>query len=240
MEDFILMLKMRWLRPLSIEYYRSYVSRFLDVTHCSLDDLGHEERLEKAYSKLWKRDISNDTRKKYLKCIRIFSDFLVKRWIIPENQARIIKCPRVQSQLPTCFDDGEIADIFDAIDDYWGSGRDIRGHSNHWMDQWNIAERNRIIVIILLYTGMRRNELVELRIEDCHEKEIFIREGKGGKSRMIYIPEWLWKMIQEYIKLANPCEFLINGRNIDDKIQPRTINTIFQKIRKITGLNPNS
>ena len=52
-----------------------------------------------------------------------------------------------------------------------------------------LVARNRAIIRVLLDTGMRREELVRLRIEDYNKRtgHIAIRHGKGDKARTVYL-----------------------------------------------------
>ena len=52
-----------------------------------------------------------------------------------------------------------------------------------------LVARNRAIIRVLLDTGMRREELVRLRIEDYNRRtgHIAIRHGKGDKARTVYL-----------------------------------------------------
>lgn len=45
--------------------------------------------------------------------------------------------------------------------------------------------RDRAIVEVLLATGLRASELLGLNVEDVGEDRVFVRRGKGGKSRFV-------------------------------------------------------
>jgi len=62
---------------------------------------------------------------------------------------------------------------------------------------------NRFIIIMLLYTGLRAEELLSLRIKDTpayHGKPIIdVQEGKGCIARAVDIPDWLVPVIKDFI-----------------------------------------
>jgi site-specific recombinase XerD len=58
-------------------------------------------------------------------------------------------------------------------------------------------KRNKLIIYMFLTTGIRLNELAEIRIENIKNKIIKI-QGKGDKERNVYINEKLSNMIHEY------------------------------------------
>lgn len=64
-----------------------------------------------------------------------------------------------------------------------------------------LVTRNRAIVRVLLDTGMRREELVRLRIEDYNRRtgHLQIRYAKGGKTRMVYLGRRSMASLAEYL-----------------------------------------
>lgn len=72
-----------------------------------------------------------------------------------------------------------------------------------WSKRQPTAIREWLAIDLLTGTGMRVSEVVDLRCGDLHcgygECEIFVRNGKGGKSRTIQIQESLKTHIRQYI-----------------------------------------
>lgn len=60
--------------------------------------------------------------------------------------------------------------------------------------------RDRAILMVLLSTGVRVSELVDLRYEDLFEQSIIVRHGKGDKPRVVFITKETQAVIDEYIK----------------------------------------
>jgi len=61
--------------------------------------------------------------------------------------------------------------------------------------------RDRLIIRLLAYTGIRSKELRYLRIEDIdpHRRAIFIARGKGGRSRLVYVDAETLTLLATYI-----------------------------------------
>lgn len=114
-ESFRIFNARRGVNDLTIKYYEEYMKRFFMYTGASIDDFYDKKTLLKKYERLFVRDIKNETRKKHLKALRVFSDFLEENEIISENFARKIRPPRVSKQLPKPIEDSEIEDIYRAI-----------------------------------------------------------------------------------------------------------------------------
>lgn len=220
-KKFITYLKAKGLLPTSIKYYTYYVNSFLKYTNIKLKDFWDLKIFKKNYYKIIERNISNETKKKYLKCIRIFADFLVEEEIIEINTPRQITPPKAQTSLPIPVEDDEIWDIFKAIEKRWS---------------WFLRLRNSILIETFLYTGLRRNELLNLKRENISENKIFVKAGKWAKDRNIYIPDNFSKKLQEFLKItAWVSEFLFYSWR-KPKMSETTIKRIFEEIKKISGL----
>ena len=108
---------------------------------CDITCFGDPIKFHDAYSRIFKRDISTNTKKKYLITARIFSDFLLKKNLIEVNYAREQKCPKIQKQIPCALTRSELEIIYQAIHERWS------GH---------LRARNRMILDFFVYTGLRR------------------------------------------------------------------------------------
>lgn len=58
-------------------------------------------------------------------------------------------------------------------------------------------QRTYLLLLLLIDTGMRINELVNLKIEHLNESEIFIEKSKGKKDRVVHCSPLVCK---EYLK----------------------------------------
>lgn len=67
------------------DYYFWHTKKFFEHTNCEFEDFGNKKKFQKAYDKIIIRNISNEGKKKYLKCMRRFADFLIDEEIIETN-----------------------------------------------------------------------------------------------------------------------------------------------------------
>lgn len=67
-----------------------------------------------------------------------------------------------------------------------------------------LGARDRAMLETLYSTGMRRGELVALRVDDIDlaRRTVLIRQGKGRKDRTVPVGERACRWIQKYV-----CEF---------------------------------
>lgn len=160
LKKYKIFLQKRGICESSVEYYVRYITRFIEYTSPSLSDFEKKKKFDDKYTLLFNRDIKNETRKKYLKCARIFADFLISEKLIKKNAPRKIDNPRVQSPLPFALEDEEIQEIYRVIKTRWSGF---------------LQYRNMLIIDMLLYTGIRRSELINLTRDNIHNEFIFIK-----------------------------------------------------------------
>lgn len=221
MEEFSLWLQLSGRLPSTIEFYEDYVRNFFKFSSSDIYCLNSSEKFEEAYIKIFRRDISANTKKKYLIAMRIFADFLIKKWIVTVNHPRWMRSPRVQPQLPFALDRDDILTIYNAIDRLW---------------DWELQNRNRLILDTFIYTGLRRWELSNLKRENVFEDRIIVKRWKWGKDRVIYIPRHFSDRLQAYIKSTDH-EYLFYTSRMKKKIEDRTYHTVFSRLREETKLD---
>lgn len=113
-------------------------------------------------------------------------NFAEKRRIITrdENPISIVGRPRLPRERPRYV----TPQVFDSL------MRAIVGDS--WTDH-----RDRLILQVLFFSGLRIGELVALQVDDIDLKkgEIFVRRGKGAKARMVPAHPELGKYMLPYL-----------------------------------------
>lgn len=220
-DKFVIFLKARWLVEKTIKYYTWHISKFFEHTSCEFSDFWNLKKFREKYYIIINRNISNEGKKKYLKCCRVFADFLIQEEEIEENAPRLITPPKVQTKLPIAVEDDEIKNVFKSID-------------NRWF--WFLRLRNSILIETFLYTWLRRNELTNLKREDILEEKIFVKEWKWWKDRYVYIPEKFYEKLQEYMKATAWVSEYLFYSNKKNKLTESSIKEIFKEIKKISGL----
>jgi site-specific recombinase XerD len=68
------------------------------------------------------------------------------------------------------------------------------------------TERDRAMVDAMLLGGLRRCEVLGLRLEDIHsgERKVFIADGKGGRQRLIPMSERFFTTLARYLDNERP------------------------------------
>ncbi len=90
--------------------------------------------------------------------------------------------------------------------------------------------KHKTIIILLYSTGIRLNEMINIKISDIDfiYKRIYIKTLKGGKNRYVKLHELTERYIKSYLKKLNPIEFLFNGQK-SLKYSETSVRNIFKK-----------
>ena len=116
----------------------------------------------------------------------------------------------------------------------------------HVEDDKVCSSRDRLIVTLLLYTGVRVSELVNLRLRDldCLGMVLKVAWGKGGKVREVPLRTEVVDAIQEYLegerKQNKHCdsEYLLLTQRAG-KMDRDSVNKVLKRIGKQLGIQIN-
>ena len=111
--------------------------------------------------------------------LKSFYKFLKKEAFIANNPAESIESPKIPKSLPKTISIEEAFSLLNAPKNL----------------------RDRTVLYLLYGTGIRVSELSDLNIENLDLKNRLIRivEGKGGKDRLIPLPDLLVPILEEYL-----------------------------------------
>ena len=93
----------------------------------------------------------------------------------------------------------------------------------------NISERDKLIIEMFYSTGIRREELINIKIEDIfHDQSLIKILGKRNKERLIPMLPRLSKNIRTYVKDNNMSKFLFESK----KSKKISVSTVYRLINK--------
>lgn len=95
--------------------------------------------------------------------------------------------------------------------------------------------RNRLMIKILYFTGVRVEELSQLRQASFQETEagmVMIVEGKGRKVRSIHLPDHLANEIKNYVQTLPSLFLFTTERNSFGLFKPLSTSQIFRVIKR--------
>ncbi len=171
--------------------YRSDLSQFFQYLDTVYGSIPLEE-IKALHVRSWIVELSQEhtpkTISRKLSALKTFFKYLLKRDLIIHNPMLKITTPKVSSRVPVVVRKAELAQLFEQVpftDDFAG-------------------QRDRLVLEVFYSTGMRRAELIGLKISDIDFNNRQMRVlGKGNKERMLPFSKNLAKMMEQYIELRN-------------------------------------
>jgi|SRR5579884_280277 len=164
----------------------------------------------------------------YFHSIKGLGEFLIAQGVLTENPAKALTLPKKDAAQRKMVTDEEIAQLLQACE----RQRNPRQ-----------VAFSRAILAVLVYGGLRRQELLDLKLEDVclKEQSILIRRGKGSKSRRIYICQDCVDALQEWLALR-PKDCKHNYLFAFDKnrrIHRNGLHTLVEELKAVAGLRDN-
>jgi len=148
------------------------------------------------------RGLCQSSISKIIATIKSFFNYLEEEEIIIKNPARKIKVPKKIYRIPSVMSKYEVDLIIKSID-----FAPLRCRKNN--------VRDKLVLSLLYYTGIRKSELLNLNWTDINLSKSFIiiRRGKGGKDRLIPLHKEVTRLLDLYLEKRLPLktEALIIG-----------------------------
>jgi integrase/recombinase XerC len=188
----------------------------------------YKQRLRAFQAWLEERSVSANAAKQFLAEMRErgYTQKSVKAYYAPiKSLLEYIGIPlkvkfHHQRHLPTYHSSHDIESLLSAADarvDCWAKLK---------------KERDRLVILVLAYTGLRRAELARLRPCDIAEDYIYVRSGKGDKDRAIPLSGDLREPLSSYIQREN-----ISPTAPIFPVGPKHIYTIIKRNSKAAGFD---
>ena len=188
---------------LTVQSYKKDLSDFYNYIH-SIYGIEDFNLVSTSVVRSWIADMMDSGKAKTtvnrkLSCLRSFYKFANRQKLLDNNPTKLIVGLKKDKMLPTFLTETE---LFEVIDD------------DNYKDNFE-GKRDRIVLIILGGTGIRRAELIDLKIQsvDHSAKQLKVR-GKRDKERLIPISDNIIKVLDEYISARNE---LIEEKQIEDE-----------------------
>lgn len=233
MEQFIMKLEAEGKSLLTLRQYRSSIKRFCDwMVAANNTPHQHPPTPSDMVRQATQMDIANfkrfatikwkpNTVRQTLTQLRAYFDFLVCRGEMIDNPCTHIDPVIMGKVAPKWLTQQEQNQLIRFVRKYG----DLREYT---------------IVTTLLHTGLRVQELCDLRMGDIELTErkgkVIIRKGKWNRYREVPLNVDCRRILIRYIEEHNPIEFLFDSQR-SDALSTRGVQHIFEKYNQLTGID---
>lgn len=175
------------------------------------------------------RQWSSNTYHNYHKSLRVFFRWCIKEGYMSVNPIDGIELPKIEKTLPKALSKQNAERILEVVDNYPFENKFLRF-------------RNYAIFATLIFAGIRKEELLNLKYNDVDIEglSIFIRLGKGQKDRIIPMNYRLAEALQRYKdirrKVLKTCPEFFASSTYDMGLTDSGLKRLVIKISKASGI----
>lgn len=201
----------RRLSPRTTKTYLYCINRFLEYSPKTIDKISKKD-VRLFLEHLSERDLSGNSLNTYHMAIRfLFTQVLDKKMWLD------IKYSKTPVRLPEVLSKDEVKKLIDSIKNF----------------------KHQLMVCFMYSSGLRVSELINMKVKDLNlDKNFgFVRNGKGGKDRLITLSNNLIPAIKKVIKdeKLSEADYLFKS-NRGRKYSIRTLQKIIDKSAKSCGI----
>jgi len=215
---FLLNCKIRNLAPTTIEFYKFHLialERFLEQSGLTLSQLTPSHLNRSMMNHLIDQHLAPNTMRGRIAACHTFFKYLWREGILNTNLAADLKLPKRSNQGIFTFTEEQVQTILQQPDRNTFTGF-----------------RDYVMMLVLLETGMRVMELVNMKLPDVlfSEGAIRIPMGKGRKPRIVPVQQTCLQELRTYIRERGPQPFDHVWVSIQN--QPLQRATVIKSVRK--------
>ena len=228
-QDFLVYLEAeRGYSPLTITAYQSDLSQLFEFMQHNGADLEPSELttnlIRKWVVQMKHDDLSGATIRRHVYALKSFWTFLLDFDYVTHDPTRRVSTPKRKRRLPSYLNEDELRQLMDAA-------------GQHRVDY--CRRRNRAIIATFAFTGVRRGELLGLRVTevDLIDRTVRIEDGKGGKTRILPLLDQACEAVQEWLEVRrdNDHDYLFTTTH-GNRIHASRLQIIWKGILERSGI----
>ena len=151
--------------------------------------------------------------------LQSFYQFLLRNKLCEQNPMKKVSAPKLPKRLPVFIQENQIENLLDQL---------------HFTDDFE-GVRDNYLLELLYVTGIRRNEIIELKTNDLDFSNFSMKIlGKGNKERIVPIPPYLKAIHENYqnykrLKFGDSSNIPLFLTDNGEKMYPKFV---YLKVRK--------
>ena len=185
--------------------------KFLAQNDCKISNEINYSFIRQWIVSLSEKRYSKTSINRKIASLKSYFNFLVNIDIIESSPLKGHKNLKSSSKIVIPFSEDEIMQVFENFNDS------------------KISDRDKLIIEIFYSTGLRREELINIKIQDIFLKEGLIKIlGKRSKERLVPILPSLSKNLKNFISNNNNSKYLFETK----KLKKISVSTVYRLINK--------
>lgn len=191
-----------------VHSFEAFINHYKDIELLHLD----ENDIRKYLQKLIQEKRSNSYINLAINAIKFYYEMVLGM----PNRFYSIERPRKEFKLPKVLSKKEVLSILD--------------HTNNL--------KHRCIISLLYSSGLRRSELLDLKMTDIDSKRMVIRveQAKGNKDRYTVLNKSVLEDLRKYFKVYKPKIYLFEGPIPGSKYSPSSVLKIVVNTAEKAGI----
>jgi len=172
------------------------------------------------------RNLRPRTVRSAMNAVRALFAYLVQVGAVSENPALEVRMPKNDAATRLIVSDEDLTKLLAAAE---------RQHSDFY------SLRDRAVLSVLIFCGLRRQELLDLAVQDVNlaEASLLVQQGKGKKSRTIFLCEEAllamreWLAFRARLKCSHDSLFVTENRRPFGEV---SLPKMLEEVKAIAGL----
>jgi integrase/recombinase XerC len=212
--------------------YKNDLEQFFEFCELPEGQIPDHKKIRNWIISLMNNEISARTVNRKISSLKSFYRYLVREGMIESNPVKKIILPRTDKKLPVFVNEASMDVLLDEV----SFGDDFEGI------------RNKLIIEMLYYTGMRVNEMVELTCSNINLYENTLKViGKRNKERIIPMLPELVSAIKIYFESRSEIQgidhdyFYVTpkGKKIYARLVYRVVNRFLGLVTSVDKKSPH-
>ncbi len=215
----------------TVRWFKEVFRYFINFSHIECPQQITQQTIESwIFEGKIQKNWEAKTIKNRLQALKSFGDWLVKNNYLTENPLRKISSPSIPKKIPQHLTQEQATEVLDWVKNFPFDYK---------------FERTRAIAIIatFIYTGIRLQELKNLKLQDVDLKArmLFVNAGKGKKDRFVPLHPRLIEILEQYLadrqRLKKTCPYFFAAMRADARMGEAVIKRLVERVRKKSGIH---
>lgn len=215
--------------------YKGDLTALFDVVDKPIADIEGVD-IEGYISYLKENGNSASSANRKLSNIKTFFKYLKDHNVIQNDPAKAVDMAKVEKKAPKAIVGDELASLMVTLER-------ITAEDSRHKTGVKLRRRYRAMMLIFLYCGLRKSELVELKLDDVDfVNGRLLIHGKGSKQRYVYMNDKVIEALQSYLEIRSELKNAAYSRFVfltgsgSEKMAVSDINRYVERLFKEAGL----